>query len=759
MDDTKLTEEDLVAALRGDVEDAVSFIDSDIAPERTRATNFYHARPFGDEEDGRSQIVMPVVRDTVRATLPPLMRIFYSGRRVVEFVGTNEQSAQLADEITETVNYVFNRQNPGFKIVHDAAKDALIRKVGWITWFWDDSIKVTAQVYTGVSQDELDALEGSLTDEEELEIIEATQVGETQPVPGHVGMDGSEIPAIEPLPIYSYKIRVVRKKKQGKVTVLNVPPEEVIVDRHARCIDSARLIGRRCFKTKGELVAEGVSPEILKNVEALTGSLDFNQERLARQPSGSVVGTQADTPDQEMVLVCDLFYRVDFDGDGISELRHIITVGDEYHVVSNEYANEVQLAALCPDPEPHVVFGLSQADSTMDLQILESHLTRDMFDSLKSSIFPRTAYVEGQVNADDVLNTEIGAAIRMRQPGMVQPIVTPFVGEQAMPIIEWLDTVRERRTGISKHAASIDAKALQSTNQLAVNAAVTGAQQQVELIARTFAETGLKRVFMGILRLLQQHQRQEFMVSIDGRPQKVDPRNWVVEGEFEVIVGVGNGYREEQAALIQLLLQQQSNALQILGPNNPIVSLQHIYNSQKRALQIAGIRDIQSFWSNPADYVEPPPEPPKPSPEEVIAQAQMAIEAGKLELEQLKAVLDDDFRRDELETETALKAAEIQSRWGAELDMAAVKAMIERDRLKQAAAQHADDVTLKAATASGKSETGGPNNAGRKLIRKAIRDASGRITAVEESEEPRKVVKVPIRDENGRIVAVEEREG
>jgi hypothetical protein len=685
---TPLTDEDLLSAFKADVEDAVSFIDTDISPARAQATRFYNAEPFGDEEEGRSQIVRPIVRDTVRATLPSLMRVFFGGKRVVEFTGTNELSAELADEMTESVNYVFSTQNPGFSIAWDAFKDALARKVGWIQWWWDESVEVKGRVFRGCSEEQILQIEQELEKDETMEIVDGVEVGMTegQPmVPPQVDQMSLQViegrPAVPPEPIIEYTVRIVSRKKRSQVRVAAVPPEEIIISRNATSPYDCPLVGRRCLKTRGYLKSLGIPDEIL---DSAGGSgytaLETNPERIARHPSNSVIGASATaTEDQKEIYYVDAFYRVDFDNDGISELRRVVMVGEE--IYSNEYADEVQLAALCPDPEPHTWLGLSQYDNVYDLQLIGSHVTRDLLDSLKASIFPRMAYVEGQANVDDVLNTEIGAAIRMRQQGAVQPMAVPFLGQQALPILDWLDSDREMRTGLSKNSMGLDPRALQSTTQVAAAASVTASQAQPELIARIFAETGMKRMFRGIMKLLVENQKGAMSVPIHGVFRQVDPKKWDPGAELSVDTALGVGSNDSKLAVLGAVSSAQTAALQQLGLDNPLVSLKELYHTQKTILQLSGFRDVHRFWRDPAESLkEMEQQEPEPTPEQVLADAQMKIEAGKLDLNRLEMILKDDRERDKNEADAFLRATELQLKYGTQLDISALQAIIERQR-------------------------------------------------------------------------------
>lgn len=682
---------DVKAAFKADVEAAVAFIDSDIGPIREAATRYYNAEPFGDEEEGRSRIVTPVVRDVVKATLPSLMRVFFGGQRVVEFTGTNGLSAEIADDMTEAVHHVFMRQNPGFNICWAAFKDALVRKVGFIEWYWDESVAINARVFSGVSEDQLAELNASPRPDEQLEVLEQEQVGELpgQPIPDPRNPTQPLIdpatgqPAMSPpTPVMEFKVRLVTRKKKKQVKVCAVPPEEIIVSKDATSFYDARLVARRQLKTVGELRAMGIPQELLEGAASAGGNaLDFNQEKQARSNDSTQGASVSETPDQRKVLYISAFYRVDQDGDGIPELRRICTVGDDYVETHNEYTDEVNLAGFCPDPEPHTPWGLSQADNVADLQNIESHVNRDLFDSLKASIFPRMAYVEGQANVDDVLNTEIGGAIRMRVQGAVQPIAVPFLGQQAFPVIEHLQNQRESRTGIGRNSGALDARALQSTNQIAVNAAVTAAQSQPEMIARLFAEDGMIRVFRGIAKLIVENHSGLFHIPVHGKVKPLDPKKWDLDAEMSIDTGLGVGSNDGKLAVLAGVAQTQATILREMGIDNPLCSLQEAYNTQVKILQYSGFRDHHRYFTNPQETMkEMEPKEPEPTPEQVLAEAEMKIKAGEQNLKRLDLVLTDDRERDQMEMDGMLRVAEMRARYGAQIDTAAIKGAMDAKR-------------------------------------------------------------------------------
>jgi hypothetical protein len=328
---------------------------------------------------------------------------------------------------------------------------------------------------------------------------------------------------------------------------------------------------------------------------------------------------------------------------------------------------------------------MSVADVTMDIQLIKSNILRNTLDSLAQAIHPRTGVVEGQVNIEDVMNTEVGGIIRMRAPGMVQPFAMPFVGSQAFPMLQYMDEIRENRTGISKAAAGLDANALQSSTQAAVAATITAAQQHIELICRIFAETGMKNLFKKSLQLITKNQDAPRMVRLRNKFIPIDPRVWDSTMDVVVNVALGTGSNEEKMAFLGSIAAKQEA---LMAQGAPIVDIQQYYNTLAQMLALAGYKDPSSFFMDPAMLPPPaPPAPPPPTPEQMLAQVQMEAiradiqkKAAELELQREEMLRKDDRERDKLDADLMIKAAEIEAKYGAQVNTANIEALMQRDR-------------------------------------------------------------------------------
>jgi hypothetical protein len=385
------------------------------------------------------------------------------------------------------------------------------------------------------------------------------------------------------------------------------------------------------------------------------------------------------------VLYIEHFIYYDMDDDGIDELLRVCTLGDALHIINVEPCDEVPIVMFCPDPEPHTAIGSCPADYVKPIQAAKSQIVRDTLDSLGHSIFPRMGIVEGQVNVDDVLNTDIGQPIRMRAPGMVQQLTTPFVGREAFPVLGYLDDAKENRTGVSRASAGLNADALQSSTKAAVTATMSAAQGRIELICRHFAEGGLKTLYSLINNLVIKHQDAQDVFRLNNQFIPVDPRFWDGNKDIVVNVGISKTSDEEKMAALSAFANKQEQILQQLGPNNPLVNLQQYANTLSKLIEMAGFKDVTSFINTQVPPMQP--QPPKPDPTELLAQAEAQkaqVQAQKAvidaETDRMKIIMDDDRQRDIEEAQIRLKALELQGKYGTQVNIAEINAIMERDR-------------------------------------------------------------------------------
>lgn len=670
MDDRNL--ESIVA---GELMDSVRYIDLEIGGMRALATSYYRGDPLGDEEEGRSKVISMDVRDTVIVTLPQLMRVFFSSENVVEYAPETPEETQMAAQATDYANYIVQRDNDGFGTIYATFKDALVRKKGFIKYWWDTNEEVRSEDYSGLSDDALAML---MQDNQDAELT----IVASYPAPGvepQMSVDpATGMPVETPVPTM-HDVRIKRRITKGRVAIQSLPPEEFLIDRRARSLKDAVVVAHRSMKTVSELVSMGYDEEEMEKF-VTSNELDTNIEYITRQPLARAVGGfDSFNPALGRVLYIEAYAKVDYDGDGIAELRKVCMAGPSFKLLHHEPVDHVPFAVFDCDPEPHAFFGLSQADVTMDIQRIKTHIMRGMLDSLAQSINPRMTIVEGQVNVEDVLNNEVGAIIRQRAPGMAQALETPFVGQSAMPVLGYMDEIRETRTGMSKASMGLDPDALQSTTKAAVAATITASQGQIDLLARILAE-GMKQLFKGILYLIVKHQDQPRMVKVRNDWVSMDPRTWNANMDVTVNVALGTGTTDQKLAALQMIAANQKEILLTAGMNNPLVTVGQYSNTLRRMVELAGFKDSTQFYNAlPADF-QPPQQPPKPTPEEVLAQAQaqaiqadVAKKAAELQLKEEESLRLDAREREKIAQDGQLRQLELELKYQADINEAQVQ--------------------------------------------------------------------------------------
>ena len=671
---------DLVGVIKSEMDDAKDFIHQ-VGEERAESTEYY----LGNEPEAtstlQSEFISTDVRDTVLFMLPNIMRTFFGTKKVVEFVPNGPEDIPLAEQQTDYINYIVQQKNQGFNVLYSAFKDALVRKTGFVKGFWDDSITASTHEYTGLDPQSYQAL----VLDPNVEIVEESVTMETittlDPVSGEEVVQ--EIPAM-------YDITIRRVKAKNQVCLEAIPPEEVLISRHARDIKSASYVAHRMIKSVSELVAMGYDQDEIEEYASYAGTAldpESYDEQQARNPFDNMVYPDRNDSGGKDVLYIEHYLFYDFDGDGIDERIRVCTVGDGLHVLNVEQWDDLPIVMFCPDPEPHTAIGSCPADYLKPIQAAKSQIMRDTLDSLGHSIFPRMAVVEGQVNIDDVLNTDIGQPIRVRAPGMVQPFSVPFVGKEAFPVLGYLDESKENRTGVSKASAGLNADALQSSTKAAVAATMSGAQGRIELICRHFAEGGMKDLFTLINNLVIKHQNAQDVFRLNGKFVPVDPRYWDTDKDLVVNVAISKSSDEEKFAILGSVAGKQEQILQTLGPSNPMVSLQQYANTLSRMIEMAGFKDPESFINTEVPPLPPAPQETKPDAAELLAQAEAQkaqVQAQKAiidaETDRMKIIMDDDRNRDIEEAQIRLKAAELLAKYGTQVNIAEINAIMERDR-------------------------------------------------------------------------------
>ena len=664
-----MDELELKTIISTEIDNAIGYLETETVEDRATSMNFYLRHPYGNEVEGKSSIVTGEVAEAVDGALPQLVRVFTSSEDAVRFEATKDGGDEFADQASDVANWVFYKQNDGFLILHNWFKDALMQKVGVVKAYWLEEKDITKETYQGLTDDEL----AMLVMNDEFEIIEQETLTDMR----------------EGMPqVTTHNVKIKRTKDKSKVVVENVPPEEFLIDKRARTIQDAQFVAHRKRIARGELIAMGYDKDVVMGIP-VGDRLTYSPEILARYSQGEIPQDIADVDDaMQEVEIFECYIKVDINKSGLLELRRVMYANNT--ILDDEDCDYVPFHSVCPFPIPHKFYGQSLADRTMDLQLIKSTIMRQMLDNLYLTNNYRVGAVEGRVNLDDLLSSTAGGVVRIKDPNAIVPMTVQSTASQSFPMMEYLDGVQAKRTGVSDMQQGLDPNVLQNVSATAVAAMTQQSAGKLELIARIFAETGVKSLFKGILHLLCKYQNAVQTARIHNSYVQFDPREWDTEYNVTINVGLGNGNRQEQIAMLQMILAKQEQIIQQYGVTNPLVSVTQYRKTLGRMIEMAGFKDTTSFLNEVTPEVEQgiqqqaaqsaqgqsDPTAMFAQVEQMKAQLQAQTAQAKLQQEQVKTQSQLELQAAKLEADREQAMAEIAMKQ-AELTLQEQKAALE----------------------------------------------------------------------------------
>lgn len=653
----KISAETFDKLLDHEIEQATTWQNHAINPERERNYALYLGLPDGKEVEGRSQVVSWDVFEVVESALPSLLDIFLSGDNIGEYEPVGVEDEQFAAQATDYINHIVKKQNPGFLIFNTWFKDALLAKAGVVRAFWNDADKVTREAYTGLDQMQLamlleaDGVEvlghNTYPDPEDVAQREQLAAGIMAMAPEAAAQAQAQLAQPAKM-LYDVDLKVTRKK--GQVQIRNVRPETFLVSRRACSIYDSALVGQYAVLRRSDLVEMGIPKAQAFAVQ----SYDMNTHVDGAESLKSLSDDETEILDDhqtfdkamEEVTLFEGYIQCDHDGDGIVEWRYVLRGANM--TLKNEEADGHDYCLITPIPIPHRVHGLALADVTAPIQATNTALTRQYLDSLYLANNPRTyVNVDAGVNLADLLDNRIGGIVRGKRPMMeaLSPLVTSVVAAPALQGIEFMDTRREIRTGITRYNQGLEADSLNKT-ATGVNKIMSASQQRLLMIARIMAETGVKDLFKLLLKLVCKHQDKAATIRMRGAWVSFDPRTWSDEMDATVNVGLGTGDKAETVMNLQMVINEQK---QLQATNSPMFDPMKLYNAYRALLKAMNIKGIDQFFNDPSKVQAPPPGPPPPMPEQILADAQVKAEEIKLQGQREKIAADKEMRQLDLQ--------------------------------------------------------------------------------------------------------------
>lgn len=595
-----LTDEELASICDERIGSGVGLGSGKLSLERTTAQKFYDAQLPRPAHAGSSKYVSQDVVDAVDTMKAQILETFTGNMKPIRARPQGSEDATLAEDATTYIDYVIFRQNPGYFIFHDVIHDGLMARLGVAKVYWD-------------KREETEESEADISSPEELAAVLSDPSAEPD--------DYDEDPETGAIT----RLKFTRSIDRSQIVIEPVAPEEFGIAPRTKDPKTAEYCFHRFIKSASELRAMGVPKATLKDLTSDKGSWVEDEEEVI-QRTIEVEDSLTYDPEasrQEAArrfIIHEVYLKVDMEGDGKVEMWKVTKAGKS--ILFKERVRRSPFVFFTPLRKPHTAWGSNYARRVMPTQVARTTLMRGILDHTQVTNNPRYQVVNGTLrNPKELMENRMGGIVNVARPDGIMPLPQAALNPYVYQTIALLDDDKEETTGISKLSQGLNKDAISSQNSNDMVMGLVGLSQgRQKMIARNFANGFLKDLFLEVYLLMIENETPENIQAVTGRPLKVEPGSWPELRDFEVEFRVGHGEQDKES---EKYLKTQAY---IAGA--PVLSQGAGYPQQyaaaKRAMEAAGIKDIDTFLL-PPDKVQPPPPDP-------AAQLQMQAQAKELEI-------------------------------------------------------------------------------------------------------------------------------
>lgn len=607
----------------------------EISSEQAQAIDYYFRRPYGNEEEGRSQAISSDVWDVVEGMTPTVVEPFVSSSDLVTFNAQGKEDEEAAKQETDYVNLVVTQKNDSFIQFLAWVKAGLLLKNGVVKYWWDTTRRVSIETVRGVSLDVLTTFH----QDPEVEILAITENPPEAPIadPGMAAwqqshQDGGQMQAAPPEPPEpTYDIRIRRARKNGFARFEVVPPEEFKIIGKGPNPQTASFVQHSPMKTISDLREMGydVPDDVADDGYDPSGDEVYAARHRNTEDSTRDNLDGSGDPSMREVRWKESYCYIDADGDGIAELRKICMIGNE--LFGNDETEEIPFAAWTPSQQLFQFDGRCPADEAIEVQDNKTTLLRQNSDNI-FTINNNRVFAGPGVNLDDLLDNQIAGIVRTTGAGPMRDQVMSLpvqpLGAVIAPFIEYWDQVKENRTGFTRYnQGNADAGGKEKT--LGEVQIVAGAgSKRTGLVIRSMAEQGMKPLMLGIHGLLRRHSTKAETVRLRGKWVDIDPRTWRLREDMTVSVGTGTMDKQQELTTQDTILKVQAGlaAAGIVTPENQ-------YNAASKFVELAGEKDTDKYFTHPQKVPKAEPPDPMQDPKVMLEVAKLKLERDKFEAE------------------------------------------------------------------------------------------------------------------------------
>lgn len=626
----------------------------------------YKGDPYGTEVLDRSSVVSNDVQDVVESDMPSLVRTFLGSGPIMRFAPANpsdEQQMKEAEEKTAYVDHLIRGQKDSFRVQHGFLKDIEIQKMGVLKYFFEETEKTEEHEFKNVDQLELQEVFDSLQAGSGSRTVEVVQQEEQ--------VDNGT---------FDIKFKVTVKRQEIKI--IGVPTESFLISQNSTDLDEANLVGDQVSKTRGQLLAEGFSRDVVKDLSQVSSNPNdqSTMQSIRFEDEGGDDSESFRQWSNELVQISDLYVMIDFDGDGIAERRHIQKSGDI--ILVNEAFDHVPYAMASALLMSHKAIGQGRAEQVTKTAEIKTALTRQMLDNGYMVNNPKLG-VNDDVNLDDILSERIGGVVRSKgstNPGQnIFPIGVPFIGDKTLLLLQHMDQIKASTVGTQLASQGLNADQLGKETATRFKGVEEASMAKIELVARVIAEVGYRKLYEGVAWMAAHFQDTEKEFNVLGKGLTSNPSKWKFDNQLISDVGLGAG---DNDAIVENMTGLWSIHTQLKAENSPLTDEVKRFNIASKLTKALELKDVSKFFNDPNE------------PAELLTRQNELLNQMVVQLqEQLQATQNPLAEAEQIKAQAGL----IQAQGKAQLDIAK---MIEDQRqfnikTAQEARQFQEEISLK----------------------------------------------------------------
>lgn len=675
-----LTWDEIEKAVGTEADSAIRYCRDVLSPGRIEKWDRYYGKPLGNEIKGRSRYMSRDLLETVEWIMPTLIKTLASGDPKIKLDIQGQPhwvGPALMRKIYEDLSA--DAQGSMFFVFYQWFKDALVSGSAYTKVFWEVEYEEKDHKIPALSVEQYSALEA----DEDIDIKKAAYI------PGG----------------YSNVHMTIRQLRRDQLVTENVPTWEFVTSKRTRSMNDEHAKGHITYVTMDYLkrinraMTERDDEPYFVNLEEVentsgrssgdlvvsANSLDAEkQSYLGYEKYGDMYEDgEATSGLKARVQLEEWYTRLDIKGTGY--LRDVICWRANGKLIRWEDNDDgfVPLATISPIIDCYKFNGMSYADLVIELQTLKTVLFRRVLDNFDWQNLGRWFKTPGaKVDIKALLDGVPGDCIEVDPNAIRNETPTPFHPNN-LRLFDYLDGVKEQRTGSTKYTQGTDSGTLNQTAQ-GIQMIQAAAMQRIELIARIFAE-GLKDYYQKAAMLYQKNMRKSFLAKVNGEDVEITPD--MIQGR--VLARVNMGVEAQIGMAETQRLERLAGTLQGFDKMAPgLFSAEQVHNLAAKYVSAMGYIDTEEFIAPLKMHIEKNQQMQQTNQQLQQMQQQMAQEALKLQQTKIQTEAQADIQKVNIE------ASKIQGDHKLDLAKLEVERTNAENKLKQQALESKRDFAL-----------------------------------------------------------------